>query len=144
MVINDSTVRWQGRTIEQLGYAVNLILGLSVAALGYEISIILNADIMRLPWQNCLIVVSLISLVVSTLSGLACVINRLSDFRLTTDITRKREKGASDEDLEKLRSSSKKFGKRAWMLFWVQILSFGAGVLLLVAAMAETLAGKLS
>ena len=39
---NEKFVRWQGITIKQLTYAINLILGLSTASLGFAISLLLN------------------------------------------------------------------------------------------------------
>jgi hypothetical protein len=41
---NHAFIRWQGRTIEQLGYSLNLFLGLAVAALGYEMSLLLKMN----------------------------------------------------------------------------------------------------
>lgn len=128
----DSFIRWQGRTIEQLGYALNLILGLSVAALGYELSILLNGDFERAGWQNCLFVISLLFLFLSVAVGLCCVVNRLKDFRATAETAYKREDGASDVKLQPLRTLTCTLGKRTWFLFRCQIVAFGIGILLLV------------
>ncbi len=60
----ESSVRWQGRTIEQFGYALNLVLGLSIAGIGYETTLILNKEIEREGWQNGLLAISLLALVI--------------------------------------------------------------------------------
>jgi hypothetical protein len=87
-----SHVRWQSITIGQLTYAVNLILGLSVAVLGFEISLLLNENFSP---GSCLqrvsLFFSLVLLAVSIVFGVLVVINRLTDFRLTTSIARRRE-----------------------------------------------------
>ena len=77
----ESSVRWQGRTIEQLGYALNLILGLSVAAIGFEVSLLLSGGFEKAGSQSFLFVISMLSLLLSVVVGLWCVVNRLRDFR---------------------------------------------------------------
>lgn len=133
----ESSVRWQGRTIEQFGYALNLILGLSVAALGYGLSLLLNDEFRRAGWQNCLFVLSLLSLLLSVLLGLWCVVNRLQDFRTTAEIARKREDEESDQNLRNL---SWTLGKRTWLLLWWQIAAFAVGILLLAIAVGGVIA----
>ena len=39
-------VRWQGRSLEYLSYAINLFLGLSIAAIGFEMSLLKDVDFM--------------------------------------------------------------------------------------------------
>jgi len=136
----ESSIRWHGRTIEQFGYALNLILGLSVAALGFELSLILNNEFERARWQNCLFVISMLSLLLSVALGLWCVVNRLRDFRATTKTAHNREDDASELDLQPLRTLSRTLGKRTWLLFWWQISAFGAGILLLVLAVGGAIA----
>ncbi len=133
----ESSVRWQGRTIEQFGYALNLVLGLSIAGIGYETTLILNKEVECIGWQNSLIVISLLALVVSAGNALWCVVTRLRNFRLTADIARNREDGASAIELQPLRTKSTDLGNFTWTLFWYQIWSFAIGVLLLVVAVAS-------
>lgn len=130
----DSSTRWQGRTIEQFGYALNLILGLSVAVLGYELSHLLDEKFKMTSWQHCLLIISTLTLLLSITGGLWCVVNRLRNFRATAVIARMREDGASDMDLQSLRGQTDALGKRAWQLLWWQIVTFGMGLLLLVIA----------
>jgi hypothetical protein len=138
--VRKSSIRWQARTIEQLGYALNLILSFSVAAIGFEISLILNKEFERAGWQNWLFIMSMFSLLLSLAVGLLCVVNRLWDFRATTETARKREDGKSDLDLQPLRKLTRALGKRTWSLFWWQIAAFGFGVLLMVLAIGGILA----
>src|SRR3989344_1899197 len=98
-----SFVRWQGITISQLSYAVNLILGLAVAALGFVITLLLNKEFIPVSWMKCTFSVALLSLLASIGLGIWCVVNRLRDFRATKEVARKREKGATDSELQPLR-----------------------------------------
>lgn len=137
----ESSIRWHGRTIEQFGYALNLILGLSVAALGYELSHLLDEKFKMAGWQHCLFVISTLSLLLSITIGLWCVVNRLRDFRATTETARKREDGVSDMELQPLRTLTYLLGKRTWLMLWWQIATFGMGLLLLVFAIGGKIAG---
>jgi hypothetical protein len=140
---HDSFSRWQTRTIEQFGYALNLILTLSVAALGFELALLLDVEVARLAWQKYLLVLSTLSLTLSVAAGLWCIINRLRDFRATARTARRRQEGASEAELQPLRVLTRSLGQRTWLLFWWQISAFGVGILLLVIALAGTLAGTL-
>ena len=124
-----SSIRWQGRTIEQFGYASNLILGLAIAGIGYETTLILNKEIERTCWQESLLVISLLALSLSACVALWCVITRLRNFRLTAKIARKRENGESGIELQALRDKSTNFGDFTWTLLWWQIWSFAIGII---------------
>ena len=140
---DESFVRWQGITISQLGYAVNLILGLAVAALGFVITLLLNKEFIPVSWMKCTFSVALLSLLASIGIGIWCVVNRLRDFRATKEVARKREKGATDSELQPLRDLSGRLGSKTWWLFWWQIGMFGAGIALTVVGIAGVLSGKL-
>ncbi|MEX0792426.1 MAG: hypothetical protein WD045_04785 [Pirellulaceae bacterium] len=141
--VRDSFIRWQGRTIEQFGYAINLILSLSIAAIGFELSLVLDQEFHNRGWQDWQYFsfgISLIVLLLSTGSGLLGVVNRLQDFRATTKFVRLREEnGKTDDERKRLRDSNQRRGEFTWCLFWFQILAFGLGVLLLVVTVAGTL-----
>lgn len=128
----ESSIRWQGRTIVQFGYALNLVLGLAIAGIGYETTLILNKELNRAGWQNCLLTISILALILSVGVALWCVVTRLRNFRITAEIARKREDGETDIDLQPLRTKSNNLGEFTWTLFWWQIWSFAIGVLLLV------------
>ena len=140
----ESSIRWQGRTIEQFGYALNLILGLAIAGIGYEITLILNKEIERAIWQNCLLSISLLVFVLSAGVALWCVVTRLRNFRATAKTARQREDGASDIELQPLRAKTKSLDELTWTLFWWQISSFAIGVFLLVVVVAGSLGTVLS
>lgn len=139
----ESSIRWQGRTIEQFGYALNLILGLTVAALGFALSLLLDEEFERVGWQNCFLIISLLSLLLSIIVGLWCVVNRLLDFRATAETARNREDKASALELQPMRTLTRTLGKRTWRLFQWQIAAFLIGILLLVFAIGGAIAKEL-
>ncbi len=139
----ESSIRWQSRSIEQFGYALNLVLGLSVAAIGFELSLILGDELKNGGWKNCLFAISLLSLLLSVAVGLLCVVNRLRDFRATAETARQREDGASDLELQSLRTLTRKLGQKTWLLLWWQIATFGLGISLLVFAVGSMIATAL-
>ncbi|SCX25175.1 hypothetical protein SAMN05216379_12619 [Nitrosomonas eutropha] len=138
-----SFIRWQSITIAQLTYAVNLILGFSVATLAFQITLLLNNGFVPASWQKCSFTLSLVLLLVSVGLGLWCVINRLRDFRATTKVARKRKKGASEFELEPLRNFYRALGRKTWGIFWWQVGTFGVGVLLTVISVGGSVASKL-
>lgn len=140
---NDSFIRWQAITIGQLSYAINLILGFSVAALGFGVSLLLNENFSPVSWQKCIFGSSLLMLIGSISFGVWCTINRLRDFRATTKIAKIRENGNAEQELQILRQLSEKLGKKTWGIFWWQIGAFTAGILLMVAGVAFSVSEKL-
>ncbi|MEA3274744.1 MAG: hypothetical protein U9Q81_05510 [Pseudomonadota bacterium] len=139
-----SFVRWQSIMIAQLTYAINLILGFSVATLAFQVTLLLNSDFTPQSWQKCTFSISLLLLMASVALGLWCVINRLRDFRATTEVARKRESGASDAALEPLRNKYRNLGKMTVGIFWWQVGTFGLGILLTVVSVGGSVASKLT
>ena len=124
---DDRFVRWQSRTIEQLGYAINLVLGLSVAALGFEVSLLLNNSFdFGLRWERLALLLSIILLSISSLCGTVAVVTRLLDFRATAQTTR------SADRIEKgrYRVRADVLGRFTWCFFSMQVGSFGIGIAL--------------
>lgn len=138
-----SFTRWQSITIAQLTYAINLVLGFSVAALAFQVTTLLNEKFNPVSWQKCAFSLSLLILLASVGLGIWCVINRLRDFRATTKVARMREEGKSDEEMQPHRALYKKLGEKTWGLFWWQIGTFGVGVLLFVLGIAASVSEKL-
>jgi hypothetical protein len=128
---NESFVRWQNITITQLGYTINLILALTIAVLGFLVSFMLNKDFVSVLvlWQKYLFLIALLSLGVSFILGILCIVSRLCDFRMTTKIARKRENAVNKEELEHYRIQSRELGQKTWHLFWWQIGTFAIGVI---------------
>lgn len=141
--ITDRFTRWQKTTIEQMTYSINLTLGFSVATLGYEASIVLRDHFWNFSIQNrwaficeiislALTALSTFLLVTSCALGLFCTINRLADFRLTAQISRKDHQRSNCHKLLEDRIYSKILGKRTWCLFRWHIFTFGGGILFAV------------
>lgn len=134
-------VRWQSRTIEQLGYAINLVLGLSVAALGFEVSLLLNPHFEPgLCWERMDLLLSLFSLCLSALFGAAAVVTRLLDFRGTAQTIRTN----NAEEKKGLRARTKALGYFTWFCFWGQFGSFGVGIALAALRFATLAVDKLT
>ena len=138
-----SFIRWQSVTIAQLAYAVNLVLGFSVAALAFQVTTLLNEKFNPVSWQKCAFSLSLLALLASAGLGIWCVINRLRSFRATTKVARMREQGKSETEMEPYRVLYRKLDKKTWWLFWCQIGTFGVGMLLLVFGIAGSVSEKL-
>jgi hypothetical protein len=140
----ESFIRWQSITITQLSYVVNLILGLSVASLGFQVNILLDGNLITKSWQECIIIISLISLLASVALGIFCIINRLRDFRATKEAAKLREQNQPDEEIKKYRDLYDTLGKRTWNIFWWQIGSFSLGVLLFIIGISASIINNLT
>lgn len=124
----DSFIRWQAITLNQLTYAVNLILTLSVATLGFSMSLLRDKDFTPEGHSRCLFVLATFLILLSIAFGIWCVINRLRDFRTTTEVARMREDKKSAEEIAPLRILYDTLGRRTWWLFWTQIVLFGFSI----------------
>lgn len=130
-----SFVRWQSITITQLGYTLNVILGLATASLGFAFASVKQGDF-ELGKAKCPFTASLFLLSASIVCALWCSVNRLRDFRKTERIARRREQlFREDYELTRLRREVTGLGQRTWILFWFQIGLFSAGEALLVVAL---------
>jgi len=136
-------IRWQGRSLEYLSYAINLFLGLSIGAQGFEMSLLQDSQFNLMGWQKCVFVLSLLSLLAASGLGVACVLNRVKDFRDTTAIARKKSKEEYDDELDELREIVGIIGTRTRNLFNWQAWLFSIGVLLLVLVMVAFKSDKL-
>jgi hypothetical protein len=124
-------IRWQNRTIEQMGYAVNLILGLAVATLGFSHNLLSSSpEFTPIDFAKFCFTSSLFSTVTLIILGIWCVITRLEDFRITKDVARAEER-ASPTGQNGPRSKMNNLGKRTWILFRWQWRTFGLAVSLL-------------
>ncbi len=127
---NASYTRWQNIRITQLGFANNLIIGLSVGSLGYLMNFINNTNSFN-TFQKILIWIDCPLLLISCLVGLLLIINRLEDFKITAQIVRKRE-FEENMNIEILRSLTKELGEKTWNLFIWQVSTFFAGFVSLI------------
>ena len=134
---DDRSQRWHKIALDQLGYALNLILTLTVATLGYWFVLLKDRDFCPSSLAKCAMILSLLALGLSALGGFACVVNRLCDFRGTAQ----RAGGSLSEapTKEKLRW----LGRLTWWLFYFQLFAFIFGVALLAISLLQTYGGKL-
>ena len=140
---NDRFVRWQQLTIGQISFTNNLFLGLNLGFLGFLVtqSGLTSSNIC---WVSIVQVLTLLGLGISFITGIILVINRLKDFRKTTQLVKKRkEKFEIEHNLRtsdnldsvkstiaNLKTETYKLGKTTWTLLSCQIWTFMAGTIL--------------
>ena len=131
-------VRWQVRSLDYLSYAINLILGLSIAGIGFEAKILSEDSFSPSGFGKTAFILSVVLLFLASAAGFACVFNRLKDFRDTATITRKKSKNEYDAELDELRNIVGILGKRTKCYFNLQagLFSFGVVMLLISLSMA--------
>lgn len=127
----DSFIRWQSVVREQLGGTTNLVLGLATGLLALQSSILLDNKLTT-PCSKGLAIAATLILSMSVGLAIWCAINRLTDFRVTAQIARRRELG--ETELADLRSASDALGKATWQLFRAQLLTFGVGAAASIAS----------
>jgi len=126
-------IRWQGYTIAQLTFALNLFLGLSLASLAFAFSLVRDKDFLLVGCSKILFQISLISLCLSTLVGCFAVVSRLLDFRFTAKKIRSDE--SSDVESSSIHKYSYKIlGSLTWRLFWLQVLTLAIGLFGLISS----------
>jgi len=133
---NDKFPRWQKIAIDQLGYALNLILILTIAALGFWFGLLKDDQFIPGSSAKCAMILSLWSLAFSALCGLACVLNRLWDFRGTARRAGNNPDAPTKDELRGL-------GHITWGLFYTQVVTFAVGMASLATTLLLTYGGKL-
>lgn len=140
---NGSFIRWQSRSIEELGKAVNLLLTLCLATIGFVLAKLLDKDF---KFQNCssntIVIIGVFILLISTILLLVLMYNRLQAFKKTTEIARKREKNERN-DIDTLRLEVKKKDKCTWMLFHYSINTFIVGEAIIIIGFITEVAKRL-
>jgi len=135
--------RWQSITIGQLTYAINVILGFSIAIFGFQISLLLGEKFNPISWQKCAFLLSLFLIAMSIDFGIWVIINRLRDFRATKEAAKLQERGASAVEIKPYRDLYKKLGKRTWCLFWWQVYTLCAGLFFSALSVFASVSDKL-
>lgn len=130
----DRFVRWQAQTMAQLSTALSLMSGLSVAGLAFLFSLLREKDFSPVGWYATLFLIALAAFLVASATGIAAVITRLIDFRLTASKVRN---GAVEEPLTLFGTDASGYGKATWRLFWALIISFSVAVLLAAVVIAS-------
>lgn len=133
---DDRFKRWQKEALDQLGYALNLVLTLTVAALGYCFALLKDKDFILGASAKCPMIASLTALSVSAVCGLVCVIVRLWNVRGTARRARQHPDAPTKEALDRL-------GHVTWGLFYAQSITFAVGVAALGTTLLLTYGGKL-
>ena len=132
----DRYPRWQGRLIEQLGYAINLMLAFAVTALAYDFTLLRDKTFKPDALASSYLRISIGGLALASFFGLLCVVNRLRDFRGTAQRAREIAGAPSKKELQWV-------GQNTWWLFYLELGGFAIGVLALGLALWETYGSKL-
>jgi len=117
-------IRWQKYSIEQMSYVINLILGFTIASLGYCLNLLQNDKFVLSGINKFLFQCGFFLLFVSLILGLLCVINRLTDFRMTKTTNKMRKDGKTEDQIMCRKNITNILGKITWWLFYFQISSF--------------------
>ena len=129
-----SFVRWQGRSITQLGFVNNLLIGLSAGTLAFLTQLAFKDQTALVCCDAWLMTVSAVSAFLSLVVGCVLAWNRLCSFRDTAQIARQRET-KERTNIDELRESTNKRDKYTWQLLKIQAVVFAIGELhLLVVA----------
>ncbi len=140
---NKRFVRWQKYTIEQLTFALNLFLGLSVGSLAFGVTLLQNESFSFSGCSKVAFSGGLIALVLSVVSGCVAVVTRLLDFRYTARKVRADKKYNPESEAGVYSYRSKILGQLTWRLFWFQLFSFSVGLIGLIVALYSKYGVKL-
>jgi hypothetical protein len=132
----DRIIRWQRIALDQLGYALNLVLAFAVATLGYWFALLRDTSFSPGSSAKCAMLASLWALAIAIMTGFACVLNRLRDIHGTARRARSHPDAPSREELRIL-------GRITWWLFCVHVGTFILGVMALATALLLSYGGKL-
>ncbi len=140
---NDRFIRWQQLTIGQLSFTNNLFLGFNLGFLGFLITQS-GLTFCTVCWICTIQLLALLGLGTSFITGVLLVINRLKDFRKTTQLVKSRKKKfeiqyilrtsdnieAVKSTISNLKTETDKLGRVTWSLLNWQVWSFLIGTLL--------------
>lgn len=130
-VMHDRFVRWQKATREQLSYAINLLLISAGAVVGFEVTTSFDDRFVLTSAQRWTFLTSLVFVALSMVPGIAAVVTRLQDFRVTTRVARMEWKSPKkSSEIDSLRAKARLLGNASWCLFYIQALTFGIGTAL--------------
>src|SRR5688500_13145415 len=117
---HDRFIRWQSITIQHFSSTTNLILSLATGLLAFN-SLLLIENKFESACAFNTAIFGMILMLLSVLFAIACMINRLHDFRLTAQIARKDVEGGS---VSQDRDEAKVIGKLTWVLLYLQLSMF--------------------
>lgn len=136
MSATDRAQRWQKIAIDHFTYTLNLFLALTIAVLGYWFELLRDAQFMQETGAKCFLLSSFVTLAISAVCGLTCVVCRMRDFRGTAQRARGTQEAPSRQELRGL-------GRCTRCLFHVHVVGFGLGVALLTVALLQTYGDRL-
>src|ERR1700729_390177 len=119
-----SFIRWQSYSLNQLSYAINLFLSLTIASIGFQTSMLLDG---KYDQDSCIALFSLAFLFASGCFGVWSVLNRLWSFHETAQAARAREQERS-QDHARHKAQYEKCDSWTWPLFYIQVAGFGLGI----------------
>ena len=125
-----SFIRWQEKRIEQLSFVNNLLIFLATGMLVFQVQLAVRG-VSFTALDRWIIVPSTLLIYISLILGCYLAWNRLVSFRITAQVSRKRET-EKEEAVKKLRAETKTLDKRTWCLLRAQIVSLVLGTLFLV------------
>ena len=132
----DALRRYEEIRRDHLGAAINLIFGLSSAAVGFCLLRITDKDSVFTRPGSCFFVLATLTFITTVAICITSTWTRLRDFRLTVRRVRRKLRGADDAELKRLHETTKRLGKWTWRLFYLQLATFGLGVVLLTIALS--------
>lgn len=119
---SDAPVRWQEIRFTQFGFVNNTVLGLATAALGFALTLARSGEAVL----REAMFLAVVMLLVSHAFAISCALNRLWDFRETFH----RARGTPSVS----RAKNRRSGQRSCCLLYLQLGTFGVGVLALTIA----------
>ncbi|BBO81569.1 hypothetical protein DSCO28_21350 [Desulfosarcina ovata subsp. sediminis] len=128
----EAFIRWQGRSLDYLSYAINLILTFSVAGIGFEAKLLSEDTFSPIGFAKPVFMSSIAFFILAGAVGFACIINRIKDFKDTAAIARKKTKDEYDAELLELRELVGILGKNTRRYFNWQSSLFCTAVILLI------------
>jgi hypothetical protein len=140
---NEKFIRWQGLTINQLTFAINLFLGLGGGSLAFAITLLRDQTFLLGGCWKTVFLISLVTLALSVIAGCAAVVSRLYDFRYTARKLRADELGDPTDEAGAYAYSSKILGLFTWRLFWFELVTLFVGLIGLILAIYSRYADKL-
>src|ERR1043165_7997960 len=104
---NERFVRWQGNTLAQFSAALSLLSGLPIAGVGFLFSLLRDAKFAPTGCYAALFLLALASFFVAFAAGVAVLITRLLDFRLTA----RKVRNGIDEPLTMFGTGASGYGR---------------------------------
>lgn len=132
--------RWHATAINHRIAATASLMALCAGALSYEVPNVASLDTME---TTRAMILAIAFLALSFTTGLAILVTRDSNFRVTARVARNRENGATPAALNPDRSRYKRLGAQTHRLFALQIWLFAAAIVFLSCHYVPILLSKL-